>query len=181
MLKQLSKLKGRLAEVFEGFRRDTRPSSPHRPRNVILCVEQLDERILPSISPVNPTMGSALMGIVDLKVTFPDGKSAAGTGTMIDSSHVLTAAHLIYSAQDGGYAKSIEAIPAAHGNYDPLGVAFATYERVDPSWLSFNPSHPGMTSPSVEDIGLVSIESGHRQFPRLVRTWLQWQQCLFRR
>jgi V8-like Glu-specific endopeptidase len=119
-----------------------------------------------SASPIAPTplvnappnaVGSALMGVVDLKVTYPDSQTAMGTGALIDSSHVLTAAHLLYSAKDGGYATSIEAIPAANGLGHSVGVAYGTYERVDPSWLSFNPSHPGATSPTVEDIGLVTL------------------------
>jgi V8-like Glu-specific endopeptidase len=112
---------------------------------------------LPSVSPVYPTAGSPLQAVVELQVTYPDHQTAVGSGAMIDSSHVLTAAHILYSAKDGGYATSIEVIPAVNGNDAPFGVAFGTMERVDPSWLSFNQSNPGATSPSVEDIGLVTL------------------------
>jgi V8-like Glu-specific endopeptidase len=77
---------------------------------------------------------------------------------MIDSTHVLTAAHLLYSAPDGGYATSIVAIPDANGSAAPFGVAYGTYERVDPSWLGLSQSHTGTTSPNVNDIGLVTLD-----------------------
>jgi hypothetical protein len=147
-----------------------RTSTRSRARSVAptrrLDLEALEERSLMSASPIAPTAvvnaptiaaTSALMGVVELEVTYPDHQTAVGTGAMIDCSHVLTAAHLLYSAKDGGYATSIEAIPAADGLGHPVGVAYGTYERVDPSWLSYNPSHPGATSPTVEDIGLVTL------------------------
>lgn len=34
---------------------------------------------------------------------------------------------------------------------------FGTYERVDPSWIPFNQSNPGATSPNVADIGLITL------------------------
>jgi V8-like Glu-specific endopeptidase len=129
-----------------GLRRPTTPS-----------VEQLDLRLVPSVAPIIPVRGSPSMGVVELIATFPDGGSAAGSGALIDSCHVLTAAHLIYSAQDGGYATSITTLAAANGGSSPFGAAFGTYERVDASWLGFSRAHPGATSPNVEDIGLVTL------------------------
>jgi V8-like Glu-specific endopeptidase len=121
-------------------------------------VEQLDERVLPSVSAVSPTAGSPLTAVVQLEVTYPDNQTVAGTGAMVDSSHVLTVAHLLYSAQDGGYATSIVAIPAASTGGAPFGTASGRYERVDPSWFRFNQAHPGKTSPSVEDVGVVTLD-----------------------
>jgi V8-like Glu-specific endopeptidase len=92
-----------------------------------------------------------------LKVTFADGQTAIGTGAMVDAYHVLTAAHILYSAKDGGYAVSVEAIPDAQGSSAPFGVAFGTYERVDPSWPGFSTSNAGLTSSAVTDIGLVTL------------------------
>jgi V8-like Glu-specific endopeptidase len=132
-----------------------RKASQTRPNHFKPVLEQLDERLLPTLTPVTPT--GSLQAIVELQVTYPDNQTVVGTGAMVDSSHVLTAAHLLYSAKDGGYAASVEAIPAANGSNDPFGVTFGTYERVDASWLSFSKSNAGMTSPSVVDIGLVTL------------------------
>jgi V8-like Glu-specific endopeptidase len=121
-------------------------------------VEFLDRREVLSASPLNPVSGLAASAVVNLKVTFPDHQTVLGTGAMIDSYHVLTAAHMLYSAADGGYATSIVAAPGANGASTPFGVAYGTKERVDPSWLSFSQAHPGSTSPSVEDLGLITLD-----------------------
>jgi V8-like Glu-specific endopeptidase len=146
----------RLLGSLSGYPRPLPPRSRPAAQPLKLSVEQLDERTLPAMSPVS-AVGSPLQGVVELQVTYPDGQVAVGTGAMIDRSHVLTAAHLLYSAKDGGYATSVLAIPAADGAVTPFGVAQGKYERVDPSWIRFNQSNPGMTSPEVEDIGLVTL------------------------
>jgi V8-like Glu-specific endopeptidase len=124
-------------------------------------LETLEDRSLPSNSPVLPTAnfnaGTPNAAVAELCVTYPDGQSAVGSGAMIDSYHVLTAGDLLYNAKDGGYATSIEAIPDASNGVDPFGIAFGTYERVDPSWISYSQSNSGTTSPSVADIGLVTL------------------------
>jgi V8-like Glu-specific endopeptidase len=152
-----------LAHKLFGSSRRRAPSAARtwRPQ-----LEALEERSLMSASPIAPThltpmpspntADSSMMGIVELKVTYPDQQTAMGTGTMIDATHVLTAAHLLYSANDGGYATSVEAIPG-NGLSSSLGVAFGTKEHVDPSWLGFNASHPSQTSPAVADVGLVTL------------------------
>jgi V8-like Glu-specific endopeptidase len=133
---------------------------PSRTRTAGRCkptLEQLDARLLPSLTPLSPNVGYPLRAVVKLYVTFPDHTSIVGSGALIDSFHVLTAAHMLYSYKDGGFATSVQAIPDQYYNSDPYGIAYGTYERVDPSWISFNPSNPGSTSPSVEDIGLVTL------------------------
>jgi V8-like Glu-specific endopeptidase len=103
--------------------------------------------------------GYPYSAVAELQVTFPDHKSYVGSGAMIDSFHVLTAAHMLYSASDGGWATSIKVTPDMYYNNAPRGVAWGTYERVDPSWIPWSQGHPGQTSPSVEDIGLVTLNS----------------------
>jgi V8-like Glu-specific endopeptidase len=145
-----------LVNVLGGKRRPLPRRSRHADvRTLKPSVEQLDPRVLPALSPAGAA--GSLQGVVELQVTYRDGQVAVGTGVMIDSKHVLTAAHLLYSAQDGGYATSVEAVPAADGGLAPFGAAFGTYERVDPSWYRFDQTHPGMTSPAVEDVGLVTL------------------------
>jgi V8-like Glu-specific endopeptidase len=126
-------------------------------------LEQLDERVVPSLTPVSPNAGYPFTAVVEVQVTFPDHLSYVGSGAMIDSYHVLTAGHMLYSTKDGGFATSIRVNPDMYGSRDPFGSAYGTYERVDPSWVSFNRVHPGKTdiptSPSVEDMGLITLNT----------------------
>ena len=49
------------------------------------------------------------------------------SGVLIDGMHVLTAAHCIYSHDDGGWATSVEVVPAYDNFSQPYGSAYATY------------------------------------------------------
>ena len=146
-------------------------SSPARRKRFQLSVEALDQRVMPSLSPINPTAGSGLDGVVEVQATYPDGQTVAGTGAMIDGFHVLTAGHILYSAKDGGYASSVQVIAADSSNYEPFGVAFGTDERVDPSWISYNKANPGATSPTVQDIGLLTL---NRSIGNLTGEFVIW-------
>jgi hypothetical protein len=141
-------------------------------------LEPLEERSLPSASPLTsihpgnflvPHAVTPSAGVVELEVIYPDNQVALGTGAMLDSTHVLTAGHVLYSARDGGYAKDVFvlsstsdyqpawALPRNGGLSLPSGALVGSYERVDPSWISFSASNPGATSPTVNDIGLVTL------------------------
>jgi V8-like Glu-specific endopeptidase len=122
-------------------------------------LEQLDERLLPSLTPLSPSAGFPYSAVTEVQVTFPDRKVFVGSGAMVDSFHALTAAHMLYSSRDGGWATSIKVTPDMYYSSSPYGVAWGTYERVDPSWPSWSQGHPGQTSASVEDIGLVTLNS----------------------
>lgn len=50
-----------------------------------------------------------------ISVTYPNGKRGYGTGVMIAPNLVLTAAHVVYSAEDGGWAKATTVTPAFDG------------------------------------------------------------------
>jgi V8-like Glu-specific endopeptidase len=49
-------------------------------------------------------------------VTFPDGSRAVGSGAMVGPNDVLTATHVIYSPDRGGWASSIKIYPGADFN-----------------------------------------------------------------
>jgi V8-like Glu-specific endopeptidase len=117
----------------------------------------LEQREVLTLSPVAAGSAGAFRDVVELQATFPDNKSFVGTGALIDGFHVLTAGHLLYSAQDGGYATSVKVTPELSGGKAPFGVAFGTFERVDPSWVNFSRANPDGTSPKVADIGLVTL------------------------
>ncbi|WP_194724396.1 DUF4214 domain-containing protein [Noviherbaspirillum malthae] len=49
-------------------------------------------------------------------VTFPDGHKVAGTGTMVGPNDLLTAAHVVYSPDHGGWASALSLYPGADFN-----------------------------------------------------------------
>ncbi len=152
-----------MTSVGKVFQLASRKSRSHRAAASVArpcfrpAVKQLDQRLLLSATSVTPTLGSPLARVVELQVTYPDGRTAVGSGAMIDRSHVLTAAHVLYSATDGGYATSVTAMPGEQQGSAPFGVAYGIKERVDPSWIHYSASHAGGTSPAVADVGLVTL------------------------
>lgn len=80
---------------------------------------------------------------------FSDGYLAQGSGTMVGINDVLTAAHVLYSPQHGGYATSIEVTPLRSGALKPFGVVYAMDMIVSKSWASAG-SYEG-------DYGLITL------------------------
>jgi V8-like Glu-specific endopeptidase len=146
-------------------RRDSRPTSPatksrRRPdrRRTRLGVEVLEGRETPSLTPVSPTAGYPYNSIVKLIMTFPDNRVFNGSGALIDGFHVLTAGHCMYSAADGGWARSIQVIPEMNGTFQPFGSAWMTYERTYSSFTNYSAGHPGRTATNIRDIGLLTLD-----------------------
>ena len=110
-----------------------------------------------SLSGIAPNAGYPYTAIVELQATFPDHKSYVGTGTMVDSFHVLTAGHVVYSYADGGFASQIIATPELYGTYRPFGTASMTYERTFTAFTSYNQTHPGQTTSGDYDISLITL------------------------
>ena len=57
---------------------------------------------------------------------FPNGKVYIGSGTMVSKHHVLTAGHCVYSADDGGWATSLQFNAAQNDSDLPFGSVAAT-------------------------------------------------------
>lgn len=53
--------------------------------------------------------------IGNIRTTFPDGARFTGTGTLVSPHHMLTAAHVVYDAEHGGYADEIWFYPQRNG------------------------------------------------------------------
>ena len=126
-------------------------------RSVSPVLQTLEGRELLSLSGVAPNAGYPFTAIVELQMTFPDHKTYVGTGTMVDSFHVLTAGHVVYSYADGGFASRIIATPELYGTYRPFGTASMTYERTFTAFTSYNRTHPGQTAPGDYDIGMITL------------------------
>lgn len=63
--------------------------------------------------------------VVLLNMTFPNGKTYTGTGTMIDKNSVLTAGHNVYSKQTGGWATKIVVYAGVNGKNYEIGKAMS--------------------------------------------------------
>jgi Ca2+-binding RTX toxin-like protein len=72
--------------------------------------------------------------VVDIHVTFPNGVSSGGSGAVVGQNDVLTSAHVIYSAADGGLAEEIVVYPGRDGGETPYGsysADYANYFQID--------------------------------------------------
>lgn len=82
---------------------------------------------------VTPTDSFPASGRVRLVLEFSDGYTSAGSGTMIGSKYVLTAGHVVYSHDHGGWATKITAFPGQDGSLKPW-TATATKLRSVTGW-----------------------------------------------
>ena len=105
----------------------------------------IDLRNLPVIGDVKP---SAVVGADDrvrtvtdsfpmaaiayLELSYP-GYQSHCTGTFIGPNVLLTAAHCLYSAEDG-WVEQARVVPGKDGNYEPCGSAYADWFWVPDGW-----------------------------------------------
>ncbi len=77
--------------------------------------------------------------IVKLYITAQDGSKFVGSGMILDDFHVMTAGHCAYLHDHGGWASSIEIVPAmdtADTPSDPYGHAWVTLMRSYTAWVN---------------------------------------------
>jgi V8-like Glu-specific endopeptidase len=78
--------------------------------------------------------------IVHITATFRDGTTGMATGALLDSTHVLTAGHVVFDQSDGGWAKSVTVTPGEQGMATPLGSYQAAQLATTQGWaLTQNP------------------------------------------
>jgi V8-like Glu-specific endopeptidase len=82
----------------------TRKSNPQARKPAIMAVE------------VNTRTTYPYTAVSLIVVTFPDGHKVAGTGTMVGPNDLLTAAHVVYSPDHGGWASALSLYPGADFN-----------------------------------------------------------------
>jgi V8-like Glu-specific endopeptidase len=136
----------------------TRPTAVRRQPVARLALESLEERTVPSLTPVSPSAGYPFTSICKVNIWFPDGGEYVGSGAVVDSFHVMTAGHVVYDAGHGGWAKWIEVVPEMSGSSQPFGDAWMTHELTYTTWLSASQNHPGKTGPGDMDIGLITLD-----------------------
>jgi glutamyl endopeptidase len=90
-----------------------------------------DNRI--RINPTNYFPASAQCHVV---MQFPDGQWFQASGTLIGYKYLLTAGHVVYSHDHGGWARYLYVYPGQNGSILPYGWAYATYLRSVTGWTS---------------------------------------------
>lgn len=83
---------------------------------------------------VNPTTSFPWRAICALKITAQNNTHWIGTGWMVGPRTVMTAGHCVYMHDQGGWAKSIEVIPACNGSVRPYGSAVSSDLRSVVGW-----------------------------------------------
>jgi glutamyl endopeptidase len=100
---------------------------------------------------VKPTTVHPFVSMGLLVMTFPNGETYTGTATLIDKTHLLTAAHNVFGNDCGGYATHVQFYPARNGNLSPYGVVNATHLFVTEDYRSLSPPNPNRTQTGTVD------------------------------
>jgi V8-like Glu-specific endopeptidase len=98
-----------------------------------------------------------------ISVTFPDGYSVRGSGSVVGVNDVLTAMHVVYQAQHGGWASSISVLPGADtlpSLVAPYGT-FSDWGRVNSRTPNWDPNGDGYLSDTESqwDLALIGLRS----------------------
>ncbi len=82
----------------------------------LMAVVGTDNRTVVSNTAIGPYCNT-----VFITASYNNGKTYRGSGFMIGPNAVCTAAHVVYSAADGGYPTSVTVVPAKNGTSEPYG------------------------------------------------------------
>lgn len=82
---------------------------------------------------VTPTTSFPARAQVRLVLSFADGYTSNGSGTLIGRKYIITAGHCVYSHDHLGWATKITAFPGQDGNLKPY-TAYATKLRSVTGW-----------------------------------------------
>ena len=83
---------------------------------------------------INPATSYPWRAICALKITAQNGSKWIGTGWLISARTVITAGHCVFMHDQGGWAKSIEVIPAMNDASRPYGSGSSANLRSVVGW-----------------------------------------------
>jgi glutamyl endopeptidase len=78
--------------------------------------------------------------IASLRITAADGSGWIGTGWLVGPRILLTAGHVVFMADHGGWVQQIEVIPGRNADNFPFGSVIATDYRSVQGWIRDNNS-----------------------------------------
>lgn len=90
-----------------------------------------------SLFPIMDTTDSPYRNVCYIVATFPNGKVATGSGTLVYFDILLTAAHVVYSNENGGWATTVTVTPGrtASGSA-PFGSTTSTLITAHNEWIN---------------------------------------------
>jgi V8-like Glu-specific endopeptidase len=128
-------------------------------RHILLRLEALEDRLVLSAVQVSDSTQYPFSAIVRIEAHFPDqpqNEFFEGTGTLIDSFHVLTAGHVLFDTAEGGWADQVRVFPGQNGPTNlPFGVAFGTVERTFSTFANLDQDH---IYTEHGDLGLLTLD-----------------------
>ncbi|HVE62120.1 MAG TPA: serine protease [Chitinophagaceae bacterium] len=83
---------------------------------------------------INPTTSYPWRAICALKITAQNGSRWIGTGWLVSARTVITAGHCVFMHDQGGWAKSVEVIPAMNDGSRPYGSGSSSVLRSVTGW-----------------------------------------------
>lgn len=122
--------------------------------------------------------------VVLVSVTFPNGERAVGTGALVNRNDILTATHVVYSEDDGGWATDIDLYfgadyNASTGRFDHPGYyeltnfsyringwpdsvyRMAPYDLLSESEAQYDVALIGLSVPVGDTMGWFGLASGY--------------------
>ncbi len=85
---------------------------------------------------INPTTSYPWRAICALRITARNGQRYIGTGWLVGPRTVITAGHCVYMHNEGGWASSIEVIPALNDASRPYGSCKSSNLRSVTGWTN---------------------------------------------
>jgi glutamyl endopeptidase len=85
---------------------------------------------------INPTTTYPWRAVCALKITAANGSRYIGTGWLISPRTVITAGHVVYLHDEGGWASSIEVVPAQNDAARPYGSFSGNALRSTQGWVN---------------------------------------------
>jgi V8-like Glu-specific endopeptidase len=75
--------------------------------------------------------------ITQITSVFPNGNAYTGSGALVGPNDLLTAAHVVYSEEDGGWASEVYTTPGLSPNDQPFGVTQGTNIQSVSGWIEY--------------------------------------------
>jgi glutamyl endopeptidase len=91
-------------------------------------------------SQITNTTAFPYSAICYIEIVFPNNNAYIGTAWMYAKNVAMTAGHCVYSASDGGWAKSVTVYPGRNGGSTPFGSTYATTLSAPNGWTKDNSS-----------------------------------------
>lgn len=89
--------------------------------------------------------------VVHLSVRWPNGTISNGSGFLVNRTTVVTAGHLLYNRDRGGWATSIDVTPGRNANHAPYGTLQSLRIAAGGSWV--------INSDASGDFGVITLSS----------------------